>query len=160
MDMGGGGFRNLTKDIPHVPPPDQGYDRKPAWSSDADSIAFLGAHKAWANFTPNIYLTRAGQAGTLGVASDPSTGAYDRPVWYAKEALFFTSRNTASNGVFRYDPKSGQRTKVATIQIVGDAFDVDATDVYLGTANGIVALKWRTGASPRAVGPGINPDLP
>ena len=153
--MNGQGAQNLTAWIPDIKAPDGGNDTNPVWASNADSIVFLGSHKTWGSQARNIYLTSVDKPLTLLVVSDVTTGTYRQPGWEGSDSILYFS----SHKLFYYDNGNGKRTTAATMSLIGDQYTLDPAEVYIGTAKGIYAVKWRTGAS-RLVGPGINPDLP
>lgn len=155
MNQNGGNVVNLTKDIPDMNnKPDGGNDWQPRWATNADSIAFLGTHQAWGNFSPNIYLTHVSSPGSLAVVSN-LTGAKELLGWEGSESLFYAS----SKGVHRFDMKSNKENMITSqYNLAGDQYAIGAQFIFAGTNKGIKAIEWHYINRVHDVGPGINPD--
>ena len=130
------------------------------WASDHNSIAFVGTHKPWENFTPKIYLTYVSNPGSLVVVSGPATGAYDRPAWEGSESIFFFDFDAFPvSKAFRYDVKTGKPNGLTGISgIVGDQYAVGARFLYTGTNKGLKAIEWHLVNTVHDIGSGFNPD--
>jgi Tol biopolymer transport system component len=160
MDENGSGLVNFTGWIPGLDnKPDGGDDFAPTWASDGDRIAFVGTHEAWANFTPQIYLTSVSQPGSLLVVSDASAGAYDHPRWVDANTVVFFGGGPGG-GLWRYDMKGATNTRTLLsggAGLVGWQYSSDPAEVYVGTSQGIEAYWWNVPGQQRLVGPGLNP---
>jgi hypothetical protein len=156
MDDNGGNLADLTKDIPDMNNnPDDGDDWRPKWATNADSIAFVGTHRAWGNSTPMIYLTTVSVPGSLAVVSDLTVGGNKLLGWEGSQNIFFAS----SKGITKYDVKTGKRDVLtAQYAAIGNQHAIGARFLYLGTNNGIKAVEWSFNNKVHDVGPGFNPD--
>ncbi len=154
MHENGEAVVNLTKDIPDFNnQPDGGDDWRPMWASNADSIAFIGTHKAWGNYTPMIYLTRLSQPGSIIAVS--GTAASNKLLgWEGSESIFYSA-----NGIYRYDVKTKLSNLItAQYSATGEQFAINPKFLYIGTNNGIKAIEWHLTNKVSDVGFGINPD--